>query len=254
MKQLINRKLADINFVSCVLWLILVGVIIGITVLVFNLGSIFKVYTTFVKPSVMDTATVTLILSVILILVANLANPITYRRHKKMLNYIQSIDDNTSSNFKSLNERVMNTESVLKYYMVEKDINTSLQKIIFDSLSYTTSDKFITIINNVGAIFVKFAINSHSIGLDHYNIKQLSVNINKLFIDTTNIIVSNTDNHFINKVSSKLEAKLNEYQDKMLSIANDNKQNSKMDRFRAVSEIILQEYLSIIIVAQLETK
>ena len=201
----------------------------------------------------MDEGLLYLIFSVLALIITQIANPIHLKRYKRTVNYVQSIERVVLETKNDLSNRISSTENTLKFYIVERDISNALHKIITDSLTYIPSEKSGGILQ-VGEFIVNFALGIHDFGVHQYNNKQLCINVNTLNSNIYKALEKEFGKGFVADITKDLHAKMIEYKDKIKAIAADSVLNSKQNRFRAVSELFMQEYLGIIIVNYLDKK
>lgn len=246
-------KYLKANKYAIVSWSIIVIVIVTIIYLGITLHNKFLItHNTSSSSTVMTDSTMYLLFSVIALIITQIANPIHEKRYKRTINYMQTIDENFTKHAQDIIKRVSDTESTIKFYIVERNISTSLHKIIVDSIAYLPTEESNGILD-LGNTITNFALNIHDFGVHNYNKKQLYINVLQLNAANTHIITSNYPN-IATVVIPLLHDKVKEYKLKIESIAEDSVLNSKIDRFRTLSEMFLQEYLSIIIINYLEAK
>jgi len=234
-------------------WSILIIVLIVIVYLGVTLHNKFSPsHDTSLTSTVMNDSTMYLLFSVVALIITQIANPIHQKRYKRTINYMQTIDENFTKHAQDIITRVSNTEATIKFYIVERNISTSLHKIIVDSIAYLPTKESNGILD-IGNTITNFALNIHDFGVHNYNKKQLCINVLQLN-STNNQVVANKYPAIADVVIPLLNDKTVEYKLKIENIAGDNVLNSKMDRFRTLSEMFLQEYLSIVIIHYLKAK
>lgn len=230
-------------------WLIVLVVLVVVIILGLDLH---KEVNTDIKnntPTNMTDSTLYLLFSVVALIITQIANPIHQKRYKKTINYIQSIDQSFTQHTDDILKRLSDTESTIKFYIVERNISTSLHKIIVDAIVYLPTSNSNGILE-LGTTITNFALNINDFGINNYNNKQLDINVSELICNTNKIIEGNYP-QIAKTVKPLLLTKIKEYKAKISLISTDSVFNSKMDRFRTLSEMFLQEYLTIVITTYL---
>ena len=197
----------------------------------------------------MDYTIAAIVIVSISTLLGNFFNPKVMKR----LDTINTkIDTNSKANEDQHNEITVTLKDhgvMFNAMLTVKDVKSCLNKIIADALVYSSDKNLSEWISKEGKTFVTFCDDTITSGINNINCKSFKTDIN-VMITASNI---NTKEYlgiiFLKLIEKEHADRIIGFRNDILTIASDKLMNSKVDRFRAKSEIFLQEYLASTIIS-----
>lgn len=125
-----------------------------------------------------------------------------------------------------------------------RDVRSCISTIVSNALVYSEDRKLSEWIATEGKLFITFCDDTLSTGLSKINYKSFKTDVD-VMITASNI---NTKDYlgdvFLKLIVKEHTDRMIGFRNDVLAITSDKLMNSKIDRFRAKSEIFLQEYLA----------
>ena len=197
----------------------------------------------------MDYTIAAIVIVAISTLLGNFFNP---KVMKKLDTINTKIDTNSKINEVQHNEITTTLKdhgTMFNAMITVRDIKSCLNKIIADALVYSSDKNLSEWVSKEGKLFVVFCDDTITNGINNINCKSFKTDVN-VMITASNI---NTKEYlsieFLKSIEKEHADRIVGFRNDILNIAADKLMNSKVDRFRAKSEIFLQEYLASTIIA-----
>lgn len=193
-------------------------------------------------------------ITIIIIILSSLAtfagiiyNPILKSRHDSLLKLITSNDKTNTDEHTKIFSSLTASQEMLNYYTSKREICHGIRKIINDSLIYCTNTPLSEYINLEGNAIIDFCEDILGTGLAHVNKNQLLINIHTIITHSNTDCIALLGKDFADKIKEKQEIFITKFGTDTVELKADSFMNSKNNRFRVLSELFTQDYISFII-------
>lgn len=195
----------------------------------------------------LDITVIVIVLTSLTTLAGVIFNPILKKRHDSLLKLITDNDNINTSKHKEIFNILTTSQDMLNYYTSKREICYGIRKIINDSLVYCNDTALSEYINIQGNAIIDFCEDILGTGLAHINKNQLLINIRTIITHSNMDCITLLGNEFTNKIKEKQEEFITKFGKDTIELKADSFMNSKNNRFRVLSELFTQNYISFII-------
>jgi len=195
----------------------------------------------------LDITVIIIVLTSLTTLVGVIFNPILKKRHDSLLKLITNNDVINTNTHTEIFKILTTSQDMLNYYTSKREICHGVRKIINDSLVYCNDTVLSEYVNTQGNTIIDFCEDILGTGLAHINKNQLLINIRTIITHSNMDCIALLGNDFANKIKEKQEEFITKFGKDTIELKADSFMNSKNNRFRVLSELFTQNYISFII-------
>jgi len=211
--------------------------------------------TTAVTENTINTKNMTeAIIAIILTGLGIIFNPIIAKKYDRLT---KKFDESNELNAKQHTEIIATLKlhgMQFSKFTATKDVKIILTKILSDALVYSEQRELSEWISSEGKDFINFCNNLLSIGFNNTTPASFKADISVMITTSNSVTKQYFGEDFLKIVKVTNATRYCSFQKDVLVIISDTIMNSKVDRFRATSEIFLQQYLSSTITSYIKYK